>query len=87
MMRWAYLHGSRLKFFHGRDISMMIVGRIPMMVEREIHRGGESESTLWKTEEERGEEAWAAMPAELKVRTAALQEEEIEEEEEEEEVK
>ena len=64
---------------------MMIVGRIPMMVEREIHRGGESESTLWKTEEERGEEAWAAMPAELKVRTAALQEEEIEEEEEEEE--
>ena len=62
---------------------MMIVGRIPMMVEREIHRGGESESTLWKTEEERGEEAWAAMPAELKVRTAALQEEEIEEEEEE----
>ena len=63
----------------------MIVGRIPMMVEREIHRGGESESTLWKTEEERGEEAWAAMPAELKVRTAALQEEEIEEEEEEEE--
>ena len=43
------------------------------------------ESTLWKTEEERGEEAWAALPAELKVRTAALQEEEIEEEEEEEE--
>ena len=42
------------------------------------------ESTLWKTEEERREEAWAALPAELKVRTAALQEEEIEEEEEEE---
>ena len=63
---------------------MMIVGRIPMMVEGEFHCGGESESTLWKTEKERGEEAWAALPAELKVRTAALQEEEIEEEEEEE---
>ena len=63
---------------------MMIVGRIPMMVEREIHCGGESESTLWKTQEERGEEAWAAMPAELKVITAAL--EEIEEDEEEEEM-
>ena len=62
---------------------MMIVGRNLMMVERDIRRGGESESTLWKTEEERGEEAWAALPAELKVRTAALQEEEIEEEEEE----
>ena len=56
-----------------------------MMVEGEFHCGGESESTLWKTEKERGEEAWAAMPAELKVRTAALQEEEIEEKEEEEE--
>ena len=53
-----------------------------MMVEGEFHCGGESESTLWKTEKERGEEAWAALPAELKVRTAALQEEEIEEEEE-----
>ena len=56
-----------------------------MMVEGEFHCGGESESTLWKTEKERGEEAWAALPAELKVRTAALQEEEIEEKEEEEE--
>ena len=55
-----------------------------MMVEGEFHCGGESESTLWKTEKERGEEAWAALPAELKVRTAALQEEEIEEEQEEE---
>ena len=64
---------------------MMIVGRNLMMVERDIRRGGESESTLWKTEEERGEEAWAAVPAELKVRTAALHEEEMEEEGEEEE--
>ena len=64
---------------------MMIVGRNLMMVERDIRRGGESESTLWKTEEERGEEAWAALPAELKVRTAALHEEEMEEEGEEEE--
>ena len=36
----------------------------------------EGESTLAKTEEEG--EAWAALPAELKVRTAALQEEEEE---------
>ena len=43
----------------------------------------EGESTLAKTEEEG--EAWAALPAELKVRTAALQEEQEEEEEEEEE--
>ena len=64
---------------------MMIVGRNLMMVERDIRRGGESESTLWKTEEERGEEAWAALPAELKVRTAALHEEEMEEDGEEEE--
>ena len=68
----------------------MVVKMILTMVDKDFYDGGERIPRFprwwrgWKYfVKNRGGEAWAALPAELKVRTAALQEEEMEEEEEE----